>query len=38
MRSMDEFHVLNVAAEARNAFLPDVPTLREGGIDIVSGG
>ena len=36
MRSMDEFHVLNVAAEARNAFLPDVPTLREGGIDIVS--
>ena len=36
MRSIDELHVLNVAAEKRNAFLPDVPTLREQNIDIVS--
>lgn len=36
MRSIDEFRVLNVAAEKRNEFLPDVPTLREDGIDIVS--
>lgn len=36
MRSIDEFRVLNVAAEKRNAFLPDVPTLREQNIDIVS--
>ena len=36
MRSIDEFNVLNVAAEKRNAFLPDVPTLREQNIDLVS--
>ena len=36
MRSIDEFHVLNVAAEKRNDFLPNVPTLREGGIDMLS--
>ena len=36
MRSIDEFRVLNVAAEKRNGFLPDVPTLREAGIDMVS--
>ena len=28
--------MLNVAAEKRNDFLPDVPTLREAGIDMVS--
>ena len=36
MRSIDEFRVLNVAAKKRNDFLPDVPTLREAGIDMVS--
>lgn len=36
MRSIDEFRVFNVAAEKRNDFLPDVPTLREAGIDMVS--
>jgi len=36
MRSIDEFRVLNVAAEKRNAFLPEVPTLREQHIDIIS--
>ena len=36
MRSIDEFRVLNVAAENRNDFLPDVPTLRESNIDLVS--
>lgn len=36
MRSIDEFRVLNVAAEKRNDFLPDVPTLRESGVDMVS--
>ena len=36
MRSIDEFSILNVAGEKRNDFLPDVPTLREDGIDIVS--
>ena len=36
MRSIDEFRVLAVAAERRNAFLPDSPTLREEGIDMVS--
>lgn len=36
MRSIDEFNVLNVAAEKRNDFLPDVPTLREQNIDLVS--
>ena len=28
MRSIDEFNVLNVASEERNAFLPEVPTLK----------
>lgn len=36
MRSIDEFRVLNVAAGSRNDFLPDVPTLRESNIDLVS--
>ena len=36
MRSIDEFNVLNVAAEKRNDFLPDVPTLREQNVDLVS--
>ena len=36
MRSIDELRILNVAAEKRNDFLPDVPTLREDGIDMVS--
>lgn len=36
MRSLDEIRVLNVAADKRNDFLPDVPTLRENGIDMVS--
>lgn len=36
MRSLDEFRVLALAAEKRNDFLPDVPTMREGDIDIVS--
>ena len=36
MRSIDEMNVLNVAAEKRNAFLPNVPTLKEDGIDMVS--
>jgi tripartite-type tricarboxylate transporter receptor subunit TctC len=36
MRSIEEFKVLNIAGETRNDFLPDVPTLREQHIDIVS--
>lgn len=36
MRSLDEFRVLSVAADKRNDFLPDVPTLKEQGVDIVS--
>ncbi|SDF81277.1 tripartite tricarboxylate transporter substrate binding protein [Desulfovibrio legallii] len=36
MRSIEEFNVLNVAAEKRNGFLPDVPTLKEQGINLVS--
>lgn len=36
MRSIDEFRVLSVAAEKRNDFLPDVPTFREQGYDVVS--
>ena len=36
MRSLDEFRVLNLAAEQRSDFLPEVPTLRESNIDIVS--
>ena len=36
MRSIEEFNVLNVAAEKRNSFLPDVPTLKEQNINLVS--
>ena len=36
MRSLEEMTVLGLAAEKRNAFLPDVPTLREEGYDVVS--
>lgn len=36
MRSIDEFSVLGLASEKRNDFLPDVPTLRELGFDVVS--
>lgn len=36
MRSIDEFKVLNVAAESRNDFLPEVPTLLEQDIALVS--
>ncbi len=36
MRSLEEMTVLGLAAEKRNAFLPDVATLREQGFDVVS--
>lgn len=36
MRSIDEFNILGLAGEQRNDFLPDVPTMREQGYDIVS--
>lgn len=36
MRSIDEFNILGLAAEKRNDFLPDVPTMREQGYDMVS--
>jgi tripartite-type tricarboxylate transporter receptor subunit TctC len=36
MRSLDEMRVLALAAEKRNAFLPETPTLRELGYDILS--
>jgi tripartite-type tricarboxylate transporter receptor subunit TctC len=36
MRSVDEMRMLAMASEKRNDFLPDVPTLREEGFDIVS--
>ena len=36
MRSLEEMNVLGLAAEKRNAFLPDVATLREQGYDVVS--
>lgn len=36
MRSLEEMNVLALAAEKRNDFLPDVPTLREEGYDVVS--
>lgn len=36
MRSLDEMRVLALAAEKRNDFLPDVPTMREEGLDVVS--
>lgn len=35
-RSLDELKILGVAAEKRNIFVPDVPTLKELGIDYVS--
>lgn len=35
VRSIDKLRVFNVAAEKRNDFLPDVPTLHEAGIDVV---
>jgi tripartite-type tricarboxylate transporter receptor subunit TctC len=36
MRSLEEMRVLALAGEKRNDFLPDVPTLKEEGFDIVS--
>lgn len=36
MRSIDEFVVLGLAADKHNDFLPQVPTLREQGYDVVS--
>jgi tripartite-type tricarboxylate transporter receptor subunit TctC len=36
MRSLDEMRVLALASEKRNDFLPDVPTMRELGFDVVS--
>lgn len=36
MRSLEEMTVLGLAAEKRNDFLPEVPTLREQGFDVVS--
>ncbi len=36
MRSIEEMRILGVAAEKRNNFLPDVPTLKEQNIDFVS--
>lgn len=36
MRSVDNMRILGVAAEKRSTFLPDVPTLKETGLDIVS--
>ena len=36
MRSIDEFTILGVASEERNSFLPNIPTLKEQGIDYVS--
>ena len=36
MRSLEEMRVLALAGEKRNEFLPDVPTMRELGFDVVS--
>ncbi|MHB8075350.1 tripartite tricarboxylate transporter substrate binding protein [Desulfosporosinus fructosivorans] len=36
MRSTDNMRILGVAAEKRSEFLPDVPTLKETGLDMVS--
>jgi len=36
MRSLEEMTVLALAGEKRNDFLPDVPTMRELGYDVVS--
>lgn len=35
-RSLDEMRILGVAANERSSFLPDIPTLKELGIDFVS--
>lgn len=36
MRSMENMRILGIASEKRNDFLPDVPTLKETGLDLVS--
>ncbi len=36
MRSIENMSILGIAAEKRNAFLPDVPTLKESGLDLIS--
>ena len=36
MRSQDEMRILAIASEKRNDFMPDVPTMREQGYDVVS--
>ncbi|SHE31488.1 Tripartite-type tricarboxylate transporter, receptor component TctC [Desulfofundulus australicus DSM 11792] len=36
MRSLEQMRILAVASEERSKFLPDVPTFKEEGIDIVS--
>jgi len=36
MRSLDNMRVLAVASEERHDFLPEVPTLKEDGLDLVS--
>lgn len=36
MRSLEEMNILALAAEQRNDFLPDTPTMRELGYDVVS--
>jgi len=36
MRSRDEMRILAVASEKRNAFMPEVPTMKELGFDVVS--
>lgn len=36
MRSLEEMNILALAGEKRNDFLPDVPTMREQGFDVVS--
>ncbi len=36
MRSLEQMRILAVASEERSRFLPDVPTFKEEGIDIVS--
>jgi Uncharacterized protein conserved in bacteria len=36
MRSLDEMKILGLAAAQRNDFLPEVPTLRELGVDVLS--
>lgn len=36
MRSVDQMKILAVAADERSSFLPDVPTFKETGLDLVS--